>query len=62
MGIEWLEGGKEEKTLCSLNEIVEWEDGRDSLRVFPHSMDRRECCVQSYLTEQRRGEKKYIFI
>jgi hypothetical protein len=34
MGIEWLEGGKKEKTLCSLNDVVEWEDGRYSLRVF----------------------------
>jgi len=25
------------ETLFSLNDVVEWEDGRDSLRVFPYS-------------------------
>jgi hypothetical protein len=55
MGIEWWEDGKKKKTLYSLNEVVEWEDGRDSLRVFLLAMDGRECYLQPYFIEQRDG-------
>jgi hypothetical protein len=49
MGIECWGNSKKRKTLNNLNETLEWEDGRDSLRVFLHTYERKGMLSTSIL-------------
>jgi hypothetical protein len=58
IGIECWGNSKKKKTLNSLNETLEWEDGRDSLTVFLHTYGRKGLLSTTILYWAEMGRRK----